>query len=60
MAGGDAATWTAAADMWQFGSVLELWGDQGSALGELGRQLSAALLKENPEDRPRAKQARFF
>jgi hypothetical protein len=54
---GDAAVWTAAADMWQFGSVLESWSDEGSPLGELGKQLGAALLNENPADRPTAEQA---
>ncbi len=45
--------WTAAADMWQFGRVLESWG----GLSPLGQQLSASLPAETPEDRPTAEQA---
>ena len=55
--GGDAAVWTAAADMWQFGRVLELWGDKGSPLGEMGKSLCLSLMAERPEDRPTAQQA---
>ncbi len=55
--GGDAAVWTAAADMWQFGKVLDFWGDNGSSLGEMGKDLCLKLMAERPEDRPTAQQA---
>lgn len=55
--GGCAAVWTAASDMWQFARVLELWGENGSPLGEMGNSLCLSLMAERPEDRPTAQQA---
>ena len=55
--GGNVAIWTSSADMWQFGRVLELWEERGSPLGNLGRQLRAALLTDSPANRPTAEKA---
>jgi hypothetical protein len=55
--GGEAAIWTAASDMWQFGRMLDFWENRASPLCKLGRELSGQLMAERPEDRPTARQA---
>ncbi len=54
--GGEVSMWTAAADMWQFGRVLESWASCGAPLDEMGNDLCIKLLAESAENRLTAQQ----